>query len=152
MDYKLEVIMIPATDVDRSLAFYSEGCGFHLDVDYEPNRAFRVVQLTPPGSGCSIQIGRGLTDAKPGTARNACLVVDDIETARSELAARGVGVGPVEHKTSAGDWQGDTTEGIDPARRDYASFADPDGNTWTLQEVRHPNAGSDQPAQSGKKP
>lgn len=138
MDYKLEVIMVPVTDVDRSLAFYTEGCGFHLDVDYHPNAAFRVVQLSPPGSACSVQIGLGLTDAQPGTSRNACLVVEDIETARNELLARGVDVGPLRHKTSVDDWQGDTTEGVDPGRSDYASFAtfaDPDGNTWALQEI-----------------
>lgn len=159
MDYKLEVVMVPVTDVDRSLAFYTEGCGFHLDVDYRPNDTFRVVQLTPPGSSCSIQFGLGLTDAQPGTSRNVYLVVADIETVRNDLLARGVDVGTPCHKTSVDDWQGDTTEGIHPERRDYASFAtfaDPDGNTWTLQEIGFrassaatgpsPDPGPDQPA------
>jgi catechol 2,3-dioxygenase-like lactoylglutathione lyase family enzyme len=138
MDYKLEVIIVPVLDVDRSLTFYAEGCGFNLDVDYEPNEAFRVVQLTPPGSGCSMQIGRGLTDAEPGSARNLCLVVSDIEFAQRELIGRGVRVEAIQHKASIDDWQGDLSDGIDSGRRSYASFAsfpDPDGNTWTLQEI-----------------
>lgn len=138
MDYKLEVVMVPVTDVDRALAFYTEQCGFNLDVDYQPNSDFRVVQLTPPGSACSIQIGVGLTDADPGSARNLCLVVNDIYEARNELLCRGVSIQPTRHKTSLDDWQGDLTDGPDAERRNYASFAtfaDPDGNTWTLQEI-----------------
>jgi catechol 2,3-dioxygenase-like lactoylglutathione lyase family enzyme len=138
MNYKLEVILIPVTDVDRSLGFYTEGCGFLLDVDYHPSRAFRVVQLTPPGSVCSIQIGIGLSDAAPGTSQGVCLVVSDIEVAMQELIERGVNVDNVRHKSSVDDWRGDTEEGLDPQRRDYATFAtfaDPDGNTWDLQEV-----------------
>lgn len=138
MDYKLEVIVLPVRDVDRSLRFYTEECGFHLDVDYQPNDSFRVVQLTPAGSACSLQIGVGLTDAEPGTSRNVSIAVKDIETARQELMNRGVNVGDVRHKSSVEDWQGDLTRGPDPERRDYASFAtfaDPDGNSWTLQEI-----------------
>ena len=144
MDYKLEVVMVPVSDVDRSLAFYSQACGFSLDVDYQPNNNFRVVQLTPSGSGCSVQIGVGLTDAHPGSARNLCLVVADIEAARRELIDRGVAVDAIQHKTSIDAWQGDLTEGLDSERRNYASFAsfsDPDGNTWTLQEIGFQTAG-----------
>lgn len=138
MNYKLEVITVPVRDVDRSLEFYAEQCAFHLDVDYHPNDSFRVVQLTPSGSACSLQIGLGLTDAEPGTSRNMHLAVSDIEAARQELLDRGVNVAKIRHKSSIDDWQGDTTDGPDPERRDYASFAtftDPDGNTWALQEI-----------------
>jgi catechol 2,3-dioxygenase-like lactoylglutathione lyase family enzyme len=138
MEYKLEVIMVPVSDVDRSLQFYTDKCGFHLDVDYHPKDAFRVVQLTPPGSACSVQIGLGLTDNEPGTSRNVYLTVTDIQAARQELIDRGVNVADIRHKSSIDDWQGDTTQGLDPQRHDYASFAtltDPDGNTWTLQEI-----------------
>src|SRR5215813_1047517 len=135
MDYRIEVITIPVTDVDRAVRFYTERAGFTLDVDYRPNQRFRVVQLTPPGSSCSVQLGVGLTE--PGTARTTTLVVTDIEAASRELAARGLAVGPIRHKASIDDWQGDFSAGVDPERRDYASFIDfkdPDGNTWVVQE------------------
>jgi catechol 2,3-dioxygenase-like lactoylglutathione lyase family enzyme len=138
MDYKLEVVTLPVQDVDRSLAFYTGACGFNVDVDYHPNESFRVVQLTPTGSACSVQIGVGLTDAEPGTCRSLCLAVNDIEASRRELIDRGVAVEAIKHKASIDDWQGDLTIGIDAERRNYASFAsfaDPDGNTWTLQEI-----------------
>jgi catechol 2,3-dioxygenase-like lactoylglutathione lyase family enzyme len=138
MNYKIEVITLPVSDVERSLKFYTERCGFHLDVDYRPNDTFRVVQLTPPGSACSVQIGLGLTDDEPGTCHNVLLAVSDLEAARRELISRGIDVENVRHKSSVQDWQGDTAPGPDPERRDYASFAtfaDPDGNTWTLQEI-----------------
>jgi catechol 2,3-dioxygenase-like lactoylglutathione lyase family enzyme len=138
MDYKLQVVMLPVRDVDRSRAFYEDACGFNLDVDYHPNDTFRVVQLTPPGSACSLQIGVGITDAEPGSAQNLGLVVSDIEAARRELINRGVAVDATRHKTSIDNWQGDLTAGVDSERRSYASFAsfaDPDGNTWSLQEI-----------------
>ena len=138
MDYKVEVITLPVTDVDRALAFYTQQVGFALDVDYHPAAGFRVVQLTPPGSTCSVQIGIGLSDAPPGSARATCLVVTDIEAARRELTARGVEVSDIRHKAPVDEWKGDLEPGADPQRRDYASFAyfnDPDGNTWTLQEI-----------------
>lgn len=138
MDYKLEVVMVPVSDVERSLEFYTHKCGFHLDVDYHPNEGFRVVQLTPPGSACSVQIGLGLTDNEPGTSRNVYLTVKDVEAARQALIDRGVNVDDIRHKSSVDGWQGDTSGGVDPRRRDYASFAtfaDLDGNTWTLQEI-----------------
>ena len=134
----LEVITLPVSDVERALRFYVDQVGFTLDVDYSPNDAFRVVQLTPPGSSCSIQIGRGLTDAPAGSLREVYLVVTDLEDARSRLLQRGVGVGEIRHKVPIDAWDGGFAPGIDPARRDYASFAnfsDPDGNSWVLQEL-----------------
>ena len=133
MDLKLELVLIPVSDVDRAKAFYVDTVGFNLDVDHQPNDEFRVVQMTPPGSACSITVGKGITDATPGSVRGTHLIVSDIEAARAELAGRGVGVSEVRHMTSDG-W----VPGADPEHRDYNSFADfsdPDGNTWVLQEV-----------------
>jgi catechol 2,3-dioxygenase-like lactoylglutathione lyase family enzyme len=138
MEYKLEVVTLSIRDIDEALAFYTEMLGFTLDVDYHPRDGFRVVQLTPPGSACSIQFGTGLTDAPPGSARANCLVVPDIEAAHTELVARGVKVSDIRHKSPVDEWAGDFAPGPDPARRNYASladFADPDGNTWVLQEI-----------------
>ena len=138
MDGKLEVITLSVTDVDQALAFYTRKAGFALDVDYHPTGGFRVVQLTPSGSACSIQIGAGLTDAPPGSARATYLAVTDLEAARRELTERGVKVSGIRHKPPVEDWKGDWKPGLDPGHRDYASiagFADPDGNTWVLQEI-----------------
>jgi len=138
MDYKIEAVTVPVTDVDRAAAFYTKKVGFTLDVDYHPVGSFRVVQLTPPGSACSIQIGLGLTSAPPGSARATYLVVTDIEAARRELSERGVTVSDIRHKSPVDSWAGGWEPGTDPERRDYASFtsfADPDGNTWVLQEI-----------------
>lgn len=138
MDYQLEVVTLSVSDVNRALAFYTEKAGFTLDVDYHPTGAFRVVQLTPPGSGCSVQIGTGLTDAPAGTARSTYLAVTDLEAAHRELTERGVRVSDIRHKAPVDDWQGNWEPGLHPQRRDYASvadFADPDGNTWILQEI-----------------
>jgi len=141
--FSVEVITLPVSDVERALRFYVDQAGFTLDVDYAPNGAFRVVQLTPPGSGCcSIQVGKGLTDAPAGSLRNIYLVVTDIEAARRSLLERGVEVGDIRHKTPIGAWDGGFAPGLDPERNDYASFAtfsDPDGNSWVLQERRHHN-------------
>ena len=135
MDLRLELVLIPVADVDRAKAFYTEKVGFALDVDTSPTEGFRVVQMTPPGSDCSITIGTGLTDAEPGSYRGTHLVVTDIEAAHAELVERGVEVSAIRHfDPSTGDWQ----PGPDPSRGRYASFADfsdPDGNTWVLQEV-----------------
>jgi catechol 2,3-dioxygenase-like lactoylglutathione lyase family enzyme len=133
MDYKLELVLIPVSDVDRAKAFYTEKLGFSLDVDHQPSESFRVVQMTPPGPACSITIGVGITSAEPGSYRGTHLVVSDIEAAHAELAGRGVEIGDVRHMTADG-W----APGPEPDRVDYASFAelaDPDGNTWVLQEV-----------------
>ncbi|HEU0247552.1 MAG TPA: VOC family protein [Gaiellaceae bacterium] len=134
MDLKLELVLLPVSDVDRAKAFYTENVGFVLDVDHQPSDEFRVVQMTPPGSACSITIGKGITDAEPGSYRGTHLVVTDIEAARTELVARGVEISEVRHMGPDG-WK----PGPDPDHRDYnsfADFADPDGNTWVLQEVR----------------
>ena len=123
MDMKLELVPIPVSDVDRAKAFYTERLGFVEDVDVQPAEGVRVVQLTPPGSACSIGMGTGLPaydDMAPGVIRALHLVVADIEQARAELVARGVEVGPVQ----------DVGGGVK-----YAGFSDPDGNTMTLQEM-----------------
>ncbi|MGH2690508.1 MAG: VOC family protein [Actinomycetota bacterium] len=134
MEYRLELVLLPVTDVDRSKTFYTQRCGFRLDVDHQAGDAFRVVQMTPPGSDCSIAIGIGITDAAPGSVRGLHLVVVDIAAARDELAGRGVEISEVRHFEAGG-----MVPGADPERRDYQSFAffgDPDGNTWALQEMR----------------
>jgi catechol 2,3-dioxygenase-like lactoylglutathione lyase family enzyme len=134
MDLKLELVVIPVSDVDRAKAFYSERAGFAVDVDTSPTEEFRIVQLTPPGSACSITVGKGLTDAEPGSYKGMHLVVSDIEAARAELVARGVDVSEIRHFDRAG---GGWKPGPDPERSDYnsfADFADPDGNSWVLQE------------------
>ncbi|MEV6846383.1 glyoxalase [Actinoplanes sp. NPDC051411] len=132
MNYTLEVIPVPVADLDRAKNFYMAQAGFVLDVDYAPNPDFRLIQLTPPGSGCSIQL-------EVGTGRHTglCLVVTDLVRAGRELGDRGVTVDNIRHKASLPDWQGDWAPGVDPERRDLASFADfhdPDGNAWVLQE------------------
>jgi len=131
VDYKLEVMVLPVADVDRSKAFY-EQLGFHTDVDTQPNENFRIVQLTPPGSACSIIVGKGLTTAPPGSAQATTLVVGDIETARAELVERGVDVSDFFHFGPEGQ-----EPGLHPDREDYGSFVafgDPDGNNWLVQE------------------
>ena len=145
MDYQIQVITVPVTNVDQAAAFYTQQAGFTLDVDYHPSPGFRVVQLTPPGSACSVQIGVRLTDAAPGSARATHMAVTDIEAARRELTERGVEVSDIRHKSPIDDWKGGWQPGPDPQRRDYASFADfadPDGNTWVLQEIGYHACGT----------
>src|SRR6266511_6274873 len=133
MEWKLELVLVPVSDVDRAKTFYTEKVGFNLDVDHRAGDEFRVVQMTPPGSACSISIGIGITDAAPGSVRGTHLVISDIEAARALLVERGVDVSEIRHFES-GEWK----PGPDPEHRDYGSFADfsdPDGNTWVVQEA-----------------
>ena len=141
-DLKLEVVVIPVSDVDRSKEFYA-GLGWRLDADFPFENGFRVVQLTPPGSGCSVQFGSNITTAAPGSAQGIYLIVSDIQAARDELAARGANVSEVFHPGAPGAQfqpDGDSGRASGPAddRATYSSFAtftDPDGNGWLLQEV-----------------
>jgi catechol 2,3-dioxygenase-like lactoylglutathione lyase family enzyme len=137
MDWKLEVVVVPVSDVDRAKEFYTEKLGFNLDVDRQISETFRVVQLTPPGSACSITIGTGLGDAPPGSVRGLQLVVSDIEAAHAQLVSRGVEVSEISHFDAGGQ-----RPGPDPQRREYNSFvffSDPDGNSWAVQEGRRPD-------------
>jgi predicted enzyme related to lactoylglutathione lyase len=132
LEYRIEAITLPVSDVDRAKAFY-ERAGWNLDVDTEPAPGFRVVQFTPPGSACSITFGTGTPQSEPGSYRNTYLVVTDIEEAHRDLRERGIDVGEIFH------WgDGGKSPGPDPTRGDYgsyATFADPDGNVWLVQEV-----------------
>ena len=140
MQMRLEVVVLPVSDVDRAKEFY-ERLGWRLDADVVTDDVFRVIQLTPPGSPCSIIFGTGITTAAPGSADNLYLVVDDIEVARAELSEHGVQVSEVFHDAGGVFHHAETTArlpGPDPDRTSYASFAsfsDPDGNRWMLQEV-----------------
>ncbi|HWK64010.1 MAG TPA: VOC family protein [Rhizobiaceae bacterium] len=134
MDMKLEVVVIPVSDVDRAKKFYGS-LGWRLDADFVVGDSFRVVQYTPPGSPSSIHFGKGLTSAMPGSAPGLFLVVSDVEAARSELVGRGIQVSEVSHRSGPGQ---PALSGRDPEGRSYASYAtfsDPDGNGWLLQEV-----------------
>jgi predicted enzyme related to lactoylglutathione lyase len=119
VDWKLELVNVPVSDVDRAKAFYTERVGFHLDNDARVSEEMRFIQLTPPGSACSISMGEGLTDGKPGSVRGLQLVVDDIHAARSELLERGVEVSEVDVQP----WGS------------FVFFSDPDGNSWTVQQI-----------------
>jgi len=119
MDWKLELVAIPVSDVDRAKAFYTEKAGFHADHDYTVSDEIRFVQLTPPGSACSIALGKGLVDAPPGSVQGMQLVVSDINAARAELAGRGVDVSEVQEF----------------AWGSFVFFADPDGNRWAVQSI-----------------
>jgi catechol 2,3-dioxygenase-like lactoylglutathione lyase family enzyme len=135
VDMKLEVVVIPVSDVDRAKRFYGD-LGWRLDADFVVGNEFRVVQFTPPGSPCSIHFGTGLTSAVPGSARGLYLIVSDIEAARAELVGRGIDASEVFHRAGPGQ---PPLSGPDPQRRSYVSFAtfsDPDGNGWLLQEIK----------------
>ena len=140
VDFKLEVVVLPVSDVDRAKDFY-KGIGFREDVDFSGPGGFRVVHLTPPGSAASFIIGSGITDAAPGSERGVHLIVDDVVAARAELVAHGVEVSEVFHDAGGVFHHAGTTDrvpGPHPARQSYGSFAsftDPDGNTFVLQEV-----------------
>jgi predicted enzyme related to lactoylglutathione lyase len=122
MDYKLELVAVPVTDVDRAKAFYVDQAGFNPDHDHAVSEDMRFVQLTPPGSACSIVIGKGIVDSEPGSVKGLQVVVDDIETAKADLSGRGVEVGEVQ------DF---------PWGR-FVFFSDPDGNGWAVQEIQRP--------------
>jgi catechol 2,3-dioxygenase-like lactoylglutathione lyase family enzyme len=135
VDFKLELVVLPVSDVDRARDFYVEKMGFILDVDHRAGDTFRVVQLTPPGSACSITIGTGLTQVAPGTYQGLHLIVDDIEAARAWFVERGADVSEPFHFGPEGQ-----TPGLDPERSDYGTYlsiSDPDGNGWLVQEVKH---------------
>lgn len=132
MDFKLELVVLPVADVDRAKSFYVDKAGFHLDVDHRAGEDFRVVQLTPPGSACSITLMRN--EQAAGSVQGLHLVVDDIEAAHDELRGRGVDVSDVFHFDVGGQ-----VPGPDPQRASYGSFlsfADTEGNGWLVQEVR----------------
>jgi len=143
VDLKLEVVVIPVSDVDRAKRFYGS-LGWRLDADFAFDNGFRVVQFTPPGSGCSVQFGTNITSAAPGSAQGLYLIVSDVEAARDELVARGAGISEVFHAGTPGaQFQRDGTSGrlSGPAPdrasyRTFASFSDPDGNSWLLQEIK----------------
>ena len=142
IDLKLEAVVIPVSDVDRAKEFYGR-LGWRLDADFAFDNGFRVVQFTPPGSPCSVQFGTNITSAAPGSAQGLYLIVSDIETARRELASRGIDIGEVFHAGTPGaqfrhDGTNGRVSGPAPDHQSYSSFdafSDPDGNGWLLQEV-----------------
>jgi len=141
LDLRLEVVVLPVADVDRAKAFYTTALGCRLDADFTTDDSFRVVQVTPPGSPCSIIFGKGLTAAAPGSTQDLMFVVDDIDRAHDELVARGVEVSDVFHDVG-GVFHHAGSEGRvpgpDPEGRSYSSFvsfSDPDGNGWLIQEI-----------------
>jgi catechol 2,3-dioxygenase-like lactoylglutathione lyase family enzyme len=125
MDFKLELVAVPVSDVDRAKAFYTDKAGFNADHDHTVSDDIRFVQLTPPGSACSIAIGKGVIDTEPGSVKGLQVVVTDIDEARAELAGRGVDVSEV-HDFPWGR---------------FVFFEDPDGNRWSVQEIQHPRSG-----------
>jgi catechol 2,3-dioxygenase-like lactoylglutathione lyase family enzyme len=134
MDWKLEVIVIPVSDVDRAKDFYVNQLGFALDIDHQASQEMRVVQTTPPGSACSVSFGKGMAAMEPGSLKGLQLVVSDVEAARAELAGRGVDVTPVRHMGEAG-W----ADGPGGDWNSFVFFDDPDGNSWAIQQK--PSAG-----------
>jgi len=136
MNSTLEVVVVPVSNVDAALAFYRDGLGFHLDLDLDhaSGDAYRVVQLTPPGSGCSIQLGRGITTMAPGSLDRLQLVVRDLRAAQAELTARGVGVSQITVFDRDGQ-QHPYREGDDLNNTGFMYFKDPDGNRWAVQQI-----------------
>ncbi|MGW2871102.1 VOC family protein [Kitasatospora sp. NPDC001225] len=130
MEWKLEVVVVPVSDVDRSKLFYEEQAGFTVDHDTLLRDGIRVIQLTPPGSACSIVVGKGVIDSPPGSVKGLQLVVPDIEKAHAELVARGVQVSPVQHFVA-----GARVDGHGEAWNNFLFFNDPDGNGWAIQEA-----------------
>jgi catechol 2,3-dioxygenase-like lactoylglutathione lyase family enzyme len=148
VDTRLEVVVIPVSDVERAKKFYT-GLGWRLDGDFAAGDAWRVVQLTPPGSACSIFVGKGITKEKPGSLQGLLLIVDDIQAARAEVVQKGVDVSEVFHFDGPFQFAGTEgrVSGPDPqgqSYRTFVSFEDPDGNSWLLQEIktRLPGRGS----------
>jgi catechol 2,3-dioxygenase-like lactoylglutathione lyase family enzyme len=139
-DLKLEAVVVPVSDVDRAKEFYG-GLGWRLDADFPFDNGFRIVQFTPPGSGCSVQFGTNVTSAPPGSARGLYLIVTDIEAARADLVAHGVDVSEVFHPGAPGAQFGDGGDRVagpgpdDGSYSTFATFSDPDGNAWLIQEV-----------------
>jgi catechol 2,3-dioxygenase-like lactoylglutathione lyase family enzyme len=134
MDWKLEVVVVPVADVDRAKEFYVDRLGFALDVDHEAGESFRVVQVTPPGSACSIVFGKGVGAGEPGAVKGTTLVVSDAEAACRELDAAGISHSGLQHVED-----GAMKPGPDPNNADYGTFVffdDPDGNTWQVQQVK----------------
>ena len=129
MDWKIELIPVPVLDVDRAKRFYAEQAGWAVDLDDQPNETTRIVQLTPPGSACSIMVGTGVVASAPGSLQGVQIVVADIEAARAELVERGVECSPVRHFDGNG-W----VDGKGGDWNSFVSFSDPDGNGWVLQE------------------
>ena len=129
MDYKLELIILPVSDVDRAKAFYVDACGFNADHDHTVSDEVRFVQITPPGSACSIAFGKGLTDAEPGSVKGLQVVVDDADAAHADLGGRGVSVSDVDEQ---------------PWGR-FVYFSDPDGNAWSVQQIVIPDASAYEP-------
>lgn len=129
MDWKLEVVVVPVSDVERAKRFYSEQLGFAVDVDRQVSETFRVVQLTPPGSACSVTIGTGLAAMAPGSLKGLQLTVPDIQAAREQLVAHGVEVSPIQHFED-----GVPVEGPGGDFNSFIFFEDPDGNGWAVQE------------------
>ena len=129
MDYKLEVVVVPVSDVDRAKRFYVDQVGFNLDVDHQPNDDFRVVQMTPTGSGCSVTIGKGMAAMEPGSLKGLQLSVGDIEAAHADLASRGVPVSSIQHHDGSG-----FVEGVGEDYNSFIFFSDPDGNEWAVQQ------------------
>jgi catechol 2,3-dioxygenase-like lactoylglutathione lyase family enzyme len=130
MDWKIELIPVPVSDIERAKRFYSEKCGFVVDLDHQPNETTRLVQLTPPGSGCSIMVGTMEFDSAPGSLQGVQIVVADIEAARNELVERGVECTQVRH-FDGGGW----ADGKGGDWNSFVHFNDPDGNGWVLQEA-----------------
>jgi len=129
MEFKLEVVVIPVSDVDRAKAFYVDACGFNVDVDNSPSPQFRVVQLTPPGSGCSVTIGTGIAAMEPGSLKGLQLSVADIDAAHALYTANGVPVTPIRHHDGTG-----FADGKGGDWNSFFFFDDPDGNSWAVQD------------------
>ena len=132
-EVRLEVVTVPVSDIDRAKAFY-ESLGWRFDIDIEPGEGVRIVQFTPPGSGCSISFGQGITPAEPGSFQGSELAVYDVDAAREDLIGRGIEVSDVYHLGENGQEPGPDPDG--QSYRTFASFSDPDGNTWQLQEIK----------------